>query len=133
VSERRSVSALYPNSLTVNVPIVLAKINGGCAYTNASSVLAEGFGVVILRNSATNGSMSFGREGVQDLPNCTESLTQYVQMRRTRGPTASARCHASPPTAVLHHDRSHIHTKEAALVHEVEPLPLHQLLVVSVP
>jgi hypothetical protein len=58
----RSVSVFYPKSLMVNVPIVLAKLNGGCVYVNVSSVLAEGFGVVILKNSATNGSMSFGRE-----------------------------------------------------------------------
>jgi hypothetical protein len=62
VPEGRSVSVLYPKSFTANVSIVLAKINGGCAYANVSSVLAEGFGVVILRNSAVNCSMPFGRE-----------------------------------------------------------------------
>jgi hypothetical protein len=108
------------------VPIVLTKLNGGCAYANLSSVLAEGFDVVILRNSATNGS-------VEELPDCTESLTQYVQIRGTRGSTARALRHAGPPTPVLHHNRSHIHTEEAALVHEVESLSFHQLQVVSVP
>ena len=61
------------------------------------------------------------------------SLTQYVKMRGTRGSTASALRRAGPPPAILHHDRSHIHAEEVALVHEVESFPLQQLLVVEVP
>ena len=129
MAPRSFVLAFCPHHSPWTYPQCWPNLTGVYAYTNVSSVLAAGFDV-ISRNSTTNGSVFFGRG---DLPNCTESLTQYVQMRRTRGSTASALRHAGPPTTVLHHHRSHIHTEEVPLVHEMASLPLQQLLVVSVP
>ena len=111
--EGRSVSVLYPKSLNVNVPIVLAKLDGGCAYANVSSVLTEGFGVVILRNSATNCSMPYtGREGwrncaaVQSL-NCTVTQlyshspsTFRCEEQEARPPAPAATQVHRPPSSI---------------------------------
>jgi hypothetical protein len=115
-------------------PRVLRALEGGgggatspvtCREGELTPVLVEGFDV-ILRNSGTYGS-------VEDLPDCTESLTKHVQVRGTGGSTASVLRHTGPPSTVLHYHRSHIHTEEAAFVYEVESLALQQLRVVAVP
>jgi len=102
VSGGRSLSVLYPNFLTVNVPIVLAKLNGGCACPNIPSVLVEGFGVVILRNSATNGSMSFGRVGFRTCQTVRSHSpsTFRCEEQEARPPAPTATQVHRPPSSI---------------------------------
>jgi len=102
VSEGRYVSVLYTKSLTVNVAIVLAKLNGGCAYANVSSVLAEGFGVVILRNPSTIGSMSFGTEGCRTCQTVRSHSpsTFRCEEQEARPPAPTATQVHRPPSSI---------------------------------
>ena len=100
--EGRSVSLFYPKSLMVNVPIVLAKLNRGCVYVNVSSVSAEGFGVVILKNSATNGSMSFGMEGCRTCQTVRSysPSTFRCEEQEARPPAPTATQVHRPPSSI---------------------------------